>query len=199
MCPVPTGPVGTTRPAKASRIGRTRATLSGSPPTITSSVPSHASFGVRLSGASTKPMPRDSSSIARRRVEAGSDVEQSTMSSGFFAEARPSGPVTIASTCGEPVTQSTTTSLASARALAFGASFAPRLRRSSAASRRRWARMVSGQPFSTILRHAVAHEPNTDEADPFLHPRFLPALLSRAGCQSPIPQAMSRQIAAVPS
>ena len=64
----------------------------GSPPTITSSVPSQASLGVRLSGASMRVIPFGASVSARRRVEAGSEVEQSTIMSGFPAEASPSGP-----------------------------------------------------------------------------------------------------------
>ena len=98
MWPVPTGPVGTMRPANASSTGRARATSASSPPTITSSVPSQASFGVRLSGASTKAMPRSPSAAASLRVEAGSDVEQSTISSFFPADAKPFSPEITAST-----------------------------------------------------------------------------------------------------
>ena len=130
--------------------------------------------GVRLSGASTKPIPCDSSSSASRRVEAGSEVEQSTIRSGFFADASPSGPITIASTCGDPVTQSTTMSLASASAAALAASFAPRLTRSSAASRRRWASTVSGQPLSTMFfAMPWPMRPDADKPDPLFHVRFL--------------------------
>ena len=114
------------------------------PPTITSSVPSQASFGVRLSGASISVMPLGSSSAARRVVTAGSDVEQSMMSSGLPAEARPSGPLITASTCGLPVTQSRTMSQASASSRALPASAAPRCFRSSTGSRLRWPSTVSG-------------------------------------------------------
>ena len=63
-----------------------------------------------------------------------------------------SSPWITASTCGEPVTHSTTTSLVGGeRRAATSPPFAPRRFRSSTASRRRWPSTVSGQPFSTMF------------------------------------------------
>ena len=170
MWPVPTGPVSTMRPAKAARIGFARSTAAGSPPTITSSVPSQASFGVRLSGASTSVIPFGVSSAASLRVEAGSDVEQSTTSSGLPAETSPSAPKRIASTCGRP-------RHAQDHDVAFLSDFAwgGRLRRAAAfqvVDRLALGAREHGQGpalLDDVLRHAVAHEPDADKADPLFH------------------------------
>ena len=67
------------------------------------------------------------------------------------ADARPPGPVRVASTCGLPVTQTTTMSLCAASSWRLAASLAPRPFRSSTGSRLRWATTVSGWPFSTMF------------------------------------------------
>jgi hypothetical protein len=149
--PVPVGPVSTTRPAKQSITGRARATSASEPPTITSSVPSSASLGVRDSGASISVMPFSLSCAASRIVTEGSEVEQSTIISGLPAEASPSGPLMIASTSGLPVTQIMTMSLPSASALALLASVAPFDCRLSTGVRLRWPRTVRGKPFWTMF------------------------------------------------
>src|SRR5918997_3290058 len=149
--PVPVGPVWVTRPAKASRTGRARATTSGSPPTITSRVPAWASAGVRPRGASMRMMPADASSAASRMVTDGSEVEQSMTRSGLPAAASPSGPWTMAWTSGDPVTHRTTMSDCSATSLGLVASLAPRSFRFSTGSRLRWPMIVRGQPLSTMF------------------------------------------------
>ena len=70
------------------------------------------------------------------------------VSPGFAAAA---SAAQVASTSGEPVTQSTTTSASAAISARLATSRAPRPTRSSTASRLRWAMTRSGQPFSTAF------------------------------------------------
>ena len=99
--------------------------------------------------------------------------------SGLSAAARPSDPVISASTCGEPVTQSTTTSERCASSRGLAASTAPRRTRSSHGLALAVAQDGEGPSFlDDVLRHAMAHEADADEADPF-HVRP-PAAASRA-------------------
>ncbi len=144
MWPEPTGPVWTIFCAKVASTGRARSKSASLPPAMTSSVPASASLGVRDSGASTSAIPLADSSVASRIVDDGSEVEQSQIRIGRPALASPFGPCTMASTCALPVTQRMTMSQRSASSRAEPASSAPSAISSSAASRRRWARMVSG-------------------------------------------------------
>ena len=119
-----------------SSTGFNRAKISGLAPTIVSSVPSHASLGVRPSGASTKCTPCGASSDASASVELGSEVEQSTtIAPGRSPFASPVSPRTIASTSREPVTQRNTMVERAAISAAVFTSTAPRPLRSSTASR----------------------------------------------------------------
>ncbi len=106
--PAPTGPTCTIFPAKHSMIGFALAKTSSAAPTMTSSVPASASFGVRERGASTSAAPAAFSSSASAAVETGSAVEESiTMRPGLAPARMPSLPRTTPSTSGLPVTQIT--------------------------------------------------------------------------------------------
>src|ERR1700692_4383036 len=79
--------------AKQDRIGFTFSNVAASPPIMTPSLPSSASFGVRASGASQKTIPRGASSSASARVSVGSEVDVSITIAPFFApHATPSLP-----------------------------------------------------------------------------------------------------------
>ena len=99
-CPLPTGPMCLIVAAQHSMIGVTLAIVSASPPSMASTVPSSASFGVRPRGASTRAMPLASNASDNSTVEAGKEVDVSiTTSPGFAFSRMPPGPVICASTC----------------------------------------------------------------------------------------------------
>ena len=86
-------------PAQHSMTGLTVSKMASSHPTIASSVPSSASFGVRPSGASTMCPPFDDSSLASFTVEPGSAVEVSiTIKPGRAPARMPSSPRRTSST-----------------------------------------------------------------------------------------------------
>ena len=134
--PSPGPPMCTTLPAQVSSTGLMRSKTVSVAPTMVSSVPSQASLGVRPSGASTKSTPIAASSPAMADVEVGSEVEQSMTTEPLLRPwISPSGPRTIASTWGEPVTQMKTMLLRSATSFGERASPAPRAIRSSTGAR----------------------------------------------------------------
>jgi hypothetical protein len=138
--------------AKQAMTGFAASKAAESAPTMQSSVPASASFGVRLSGASTKAMPAACSSSASSPVETGSDVEESiTIRPGRAPARMPSGPRTSASTCGLPVTQSTMISASAAMARGLATSRAPRPTRSSTGARLRCAMTRSGNPLARMF------------------------------------------------
>ena len=177
MWPLPVGPVCTTRPAKQSMTGRARATSASAPPTITSSVPSSASFGVRDSGASISVMPRSLICAASRIVEDGSEVEQSMIISFLPADGQAVG-------TGDERLDFRAAGDADHDDVAASASAAQVLRLAGAArhqvvDRRAVAMADDGQGktlLDDILGHAVTHQAEPDEADLFL------AHVCRPGC-----------------
>ena len=76
VCPAPGPPTWNTFSANARSTGSSRAKTSGSAPTMTLSLPSSASAGVRASGASTKATPAAAQASRSLVVESGSLVER---------------------------------------------------------------------------------------------------------------------------
>src|SRR6185436_9570162 len=123
--------------------------VASSAPTMQLSLPASASIGVRASGASTRRAPAAAQVSRSFAVESGSLVEQSTITRPRLAPAsRPDGPVSEASTCGEPVTQRKTISLAAASSAAELHSFAPAASRSATPSRLRCTVSESAWPLA---------------------------------------------------
>src|SRR6185436_15637347 len=123
--------------------------VASSAPTMQLSLPASASIGVRASGASTRRTPAAAQVSRSFAVESGSLVEQSTTTRPRFAPAsRPDGPVSDASTCGEPVTQRKTISLAPASSAAELHCFAPAASRSATPSRLRCTVSESACPLA---------------------------------------------------
>ena len=110
-------------------------------------------------------MPCGASTAASFTVEDGSEVEQSQTMSSLPADARPPGPVRIASTWGLPVTQMTTMSL-------FGGELVQVRRLLGAAAFQIFYRLPVAvcddrqriALFDDVLGHAVAHQPDAHEA-----------------------------------
>ena len=172
--PLPVGPVWTTRPAKQSMTGRARATSASAPPTITSSVPSSASFGVRDSGASISVMPRSCICAASRNVDDGSEVELSRIISFFPADGKPVG-------TGDHSLDLRAAGDTDHDDVARFGELAQILRLLGAAryqvvDRGAIAMADDGQGkplLDDVLGHAVTHQPKPDEADLFLAHVFL--------------------------
>lgn len=154
--PAPTAPTCGVSSVKASSTGRMRAMTSASPPNSRFSLPSWANFAVRVMGASTKNPPAACTAAAIRRVDPGSAVEQSTTTALLgSAISTPSGPVRIASTWGEPVTQRMITSDPSATAAGVATEVAPSASNSSTGWLPGWSRKVNSCPPRKITLRAM--------------------------------------------
>ena len=156
-------------PAQVSSTGFSRAKIASLAPTMVSSVPSQASFGVRPSGASTKWMP-DRREFRRERERGIRIGGRAVDDDGALAQARLQAvaPRAIASTSREPVTQRKTMVERAARSLALR----PRARRARRDPRSAFgcdgrARQLVAL-LDDVLGHAVAHQAQPDEADGFI-------------------------------
>ena len=108
--PVPTTPQCTIFWPKHASTGRARSSTTGSPPTITVSVPFSAPATPPLTGASRKSTPAAARRAAIRREPAGSPEVQSTTTDPFVRPAiSPSSPSRIDSTSADVGKQVTTT------------------------------------------------------------------------------------------
>jgi len=164
--PLPVGPVWITRPAKASSTGLARAT--------SVSAPGHdveRSLHRILGGAGQGGVDQGDAlgrEFAREpRGDGGVGGRASMTISGLPAASRPPGPPNTASTCGEPVTQSTTMSLRAASAR--GVARAERQQRLDSGPVAMGHHGQRPALLRQVAGHTGAHQAQADESDLFLH------------------------------
>ncbi|MPN04252.1 hypothetical protein SDC9_151488 [bioreactor metagenome] len=155
-CPLPMAPVWVMFSAKLRSSGMHCSSTLASPPTKRLSRPSSASLGVRVMGASRNMQPACSTALAMRSVESGSAVEQSITTAPLrradSAPASPSAPSSTASTWGEPVTHSTSTSADFASSVTDAAVVTPSAFRRSSGWLPGWSSTVSAKPLRAMFR-----------------------------------------------
>ena len=152
--------------AIVSRIGRTRSTVSSSPPIITPSLPPSATFGFPVTGASSIAMPRSFARDAMRRDVSGAIELVSTMIVPGSAWLRtPSFPQITASDAAASVTIVKTTSDWAASCPMLSAQVAPA---ASSELGPRSGAVPSGQreaALHDVAGHGGSHQAQTDEAN----------------------------------